>query len=691
MKKRILTVIVILLMPIIFFGQKPEMKFGKISKQELEMKYYEPDSSANAVILYNKGFSYFIYDNHMKRFQMVYERQVKIKILKKEGFKYADFKIPLYKSDKNGTKETLVSVKGKTYNLENGKIVKTKLENKNIFREETSKNWDQAKFSFPAVKEGSIIELKYTINSHFYFNLRSWQFQYNIPVEYSEYAAIIPEFYKYNKNISGYDIVNVSESTSYRDESYTIEWQSLPKVGGKVERGTYELPSHSIMYEWKASNIPAFIEEEYITTEKDYMTILDFELATIQYPREPVETYTTSWESVNKRLTEYTSFGKQLKVSEMIQRKADEISKDIKDKKEIMLKLYTYVQNMIKWDSEKNLFINLPATYSYLGKNSKSFLEQIITKKSGNSADINLLLLMLIKSQQIQANPIILSTRDNGKIFPTHPSLSEFNYVIVEVKIDDEVYYLDATTDILPAGMLPERCLNGIGRRVVTAKSEEIKIEPIAKHTTSSMYTLKIDLAEGLSGTVSKTYKGYAALNMRNEIINSGGQKDYFKKISEESNTEQFENHVIENLDSIYKPLKESYKITTTDNITFAGNMIYLTPLLNERKTDNPFKLEERKYPVDYAYPISKKIIMQYTIPEGYEIAEMPKNISMSLPGKAAKFQFYVSTVGNMMQVISNFKINQTVFQYDTYKALQTFYNLVIEKQNEKIVLKKKA
>ena len=82
---------------------------------------------------------------------------------------------------------------------------------------------------------------------------------------------------------------------------------------------------------------------------------------------------------------------------------------------------------------------------------------------------------------------------------------------------------------------------------------------------------------------------------------------------------------------------------------------------------------------------------MQYTIPEGYETAETPENINMVLPGKAASFQFQVSSVGNMVQVISNFKINQAVFQYDLYPALKNFYNIVIEKQNQKIVFKKKA
>ena len=89
-------------------------------------------------------------------------------------------------------------------------------------------------------------------------------------------------------------------------------------------------------------------------------------------------------------------------------------------------------------------------------------------------------------------------------------------------------------------------------------------------------------------------------------------------------------------------------------------------------------------------FKISNKIIIQYIIPEGYEIVEIPEKIIMSLPGKAASFQFQVSSIGNMVQVISDFNINLTVFQYFLYPALKNFYNFVIEKQNEKIVFKKK-
>jgi len=204
------------------------------------------------------------------------------------------------------------------------------------------------------------------------------------------------------------------------------------------------------------------------------------------------------------------------------------------------------------------------------------------------------------------------------------------------------------------------------------------------------MYSADISVDGFINAKVNEVHKGYAAIYKRNRIINSGGEDDYIKNVKENSSSEELSEIKISNFDDISKPLKFSYNISTSDNITIAGNMIYLSPMLNEGISENPFKLEDRKYPVDYAYPISKKIIMQYKIPEGYDIEEMPKSTRFALEGKTAKFQYNVVKVGDMIQIMSVFKINNPVFQFEAYKALKSFYNLVIEKQKEQIVFKKK-
>jgi len=656
-------------------AQKVKHKFGKLNPGEAEMKFYEPDSSASAVILFDKGYSYFEYDNQLKDFKIIFKRTLRIKIFKKDAYSYADFEIPLYIGN-HGAEEAVTSLKGKTFNLENGKVVETKINKSNIFYDNKSKHRKIAKASFPNVKEGSVIDLEYKISSDFIFNLRGWQFQYEIPVKYSEYSTLVPEYFKYNKNQKGYENIILNEKDEYRNETFSVEYRTGPGQGGRIERGTIEYASNSSLTTWTVSDIPAFVEEPYITTAENYMTALEFELKTISYPRQTVSYYTTSWNDVNKKLSQSSYFGKQLIPTPKIKLATEKICKDAETKLNKLKAIYLYITKNIKWNGYNSKYI-------------KDKLNVVLDKKTGNSADINMLLINMLKSGNIVANPVVLSTRNNGIIFPTHPSLSSFNYVIAEVTIDGKKYFIDATEEDLPMGMLPERCLNGTGRIVGTPNFDEVSIVPSQRYKESYLYTVTINPNENLTGKVTETYKEYAAYDIRDNIIQSGSEEEYITNFIDNTSDAEISDVEIKNTDDIYKPLIKSYQFETVDNVIFAGNMIYLTPLLNEKRTNNPFKSDNRKYPVDYSYPYYEKVIFQYTLPEGYEITEKPENTVFSLPGRTAQFQYQVSSVGNMFQVISIFRINKPVFQYDSYKALKKFYDMVIKKQNEKIVLKK--
>jgi hypothetical protein len=225
---------------------------------------------------------------------------------------------------------------------------------------------------------------------------------------------------------------------------------------------------------------------------------------------------------------------------------------------------------------------------------------------------------------------------------------------------------------------------------VISGALEEVKIEPEYDYGLTKVYNLSID-EDSIMGTVNNVYKGYAALDIHDEIDDAGNIDTYIKEKISGSTQVQIQNIKVEGLENNNDPIKESYEMKTGDDITFTGEMIYLKPLLHESFKENPFKIEERKYPVDYSYKINEKYIMQYTIPEGYEVIELPENLNMVLPEKAAGFQYQVSQSGNVLQILSHFKINMPMIQYDLYPSLKNFYNLVIEKQNENIVFKKKS
>ncbi|MFN3788461.1 MAG: hypothetical protein ACK4SW_08695, partial [Sulfurihydrogenibium azorense] len=153
-------------------------KFSKINSEDLKIKVYDIDSNANAIIIADVGESSFV-GNVKGWFSISFKRKVRIHILNKNGYNQADFEIPLWVN--GSATEKLEELKAVTYNLENGSVTETKLEKNNVFTEKKSKNLSLRKFTLPNVKEGSIIEVEYRINSDFLQNLQPWSYQGSIP------------------------------------------------------------------------------------------------------------------------------------------------------------------------------------------------------------------------------------------------------------------------------------------------------------------------------------------------------------------------------------------------------------------------------------------------------------------------------------------------------------------------------
>jgi hypothetical protein len=657
------------------FAQEINMKFGKVSEAELLQKQCKSDTSALAEVLFDKGYSYFVFDNTIKDFRLTFERHIRIKVYKKEGIENTIFNILLYK---NGTsREELQSIKGVTYNLVAGKIEKTKLEKKEVYYNEADIHNDKASFSLPNVVVGSVIELEYTLLSDFYFNFQNWQIQRTIPVQYSEYYTVIPEFYRYQSRLTGHDMLKVETEESTKAETFSIKYESTPGAGGVREGGMFNLNSNSIVRKWVVRNIPAFIPEEYITSRKNYMSYIVFELLYYQFPGQSMHSYTDSWENITDKLLNSMDFGKAIDPSFKVKETAEETIAGAITEDEKITKIYNYVTQNIIWNEYVTCF-------------SDNNLSIILKDKKGNSADINLLLISMLQSVGIDAVPAVLSTRENGMLNNAYPTITQLNYVLAYVNYKGKRVLLDGTEKYLPIGFLPMRCMNGTARIISTKLSGELNIEPAGDDNISEFQTLTISATGDISGAVAEKHSKFAGFKLRNAIENEGGIPHFIKKVSENTTHSEITEMKIEDFDDISKAISLKYNISqSSENVS--SDLIIIDPMKGSRFEQNPFKLAERRYPVDFGYPITKTVVKQLTRPAGYDVSELPANTSFALPEGGGKFQFVVSNNNGVIQISSKFEIKKTVFQFDNYKALKNFYDMVIAKQAEKIVLKKKV
>ncbi len=278
------------------------------------------DTGAQAYYIFDKGQTEFVYLNTIirvdeagsdKGFQMKFERHVRIKVLDKAVSDLGNFEIRLFGRGNN--KEQLVGLKGFTYNLEDGKIVKTKLDSKQVSIDNKDDNWTVVKFAMPEVKAGSVFEVSYQILSDYVFNLQEWQFQHLYPVLYSEYTVGIPQYYFYSPDLLGYISVGHSKTTASRSVTLTV----IEKDNGLKQGGSYSFKEdyRDNITKYFTQNVPAFKVEEFLRTPRNYISKITFELSGTQFPRSPYKNFSSNWDQVGKELIEYEKFGEAINKS----------------------------------------------------------------------------------------------------------------------------------------------------------------------------------------------------------------------------------------------------------------------------------------------------------------------------------------------------------------------------------------
>ncbi len=658
-------------------GQAEPIKFGKIDMADLQMKTYDKDSSAGAIILCDFGKASFEYSND-KGFQVKFERLTRIKILKKAGYEWASVEIPFYKAGTRG-EEKITDLKGYTYNLQNGEIVKEKLTKEGIFTEQKDENWSIQKFTLPNVKEGSVIEYTYTTVSDFIYNFQDWTFQSTIPVRWSEYRAVIPEYFNYKMQTNGYEPIQSNTKTVQTSFSLRIEGSggvtTFSRNEQRVATHYEQVQTQANSYQWMAKEVPAIRSESYITTPRDYLTQIEFELNSTNFPGQGFKPYSSSWNSLNDQLLKSEYFGSPLKRAGFLKDIITKIQAEHKEPTTQAMAAYGFLRQYMTWNGETSIY-------------SKNGTKKAFDSRTGNSADINLMLTAMLKEMGLNAEPVLVSTRSHGRILPYYSVLNKFNYVVTQLVIGEQMVLLDATDSHVSPGMLPIRCLNGIGRLIDARDGDWVSLETKEKATELISIQMTIGDSGELNGKIEKSMAGYEAWAQRKNILKVGKDK-YTEEVKKIRPNWQIAKSEVTNLEKSSETLGEKYELEMTDVCQKAGNAIYLKPMLSEAILENPFKLTERKYPVDFATAIERTYIATITIPAGYKVEETPKNAVMSLPENSGRFAFMIAVNGNTIQVSSKISLRKSVYYADEYAALREFYTQIVSKHAEQIVLKK--
>ncbi|WP_247237426.1 DUF3857 domain-containing protein [Telluribacter sp. SYSU D00476] len=647
----------LILLSVTSFAQKQSVEFGKIKPEDLQllkMKAYPKDSSADAVVLYDYGETDFTIIGNELYIRTTYHER--IKILNKSAFDLANVHIQYYWGGNNKS-EIITNIKGYTYNLENGVVKQESLTKDMIFDERSSDGFSSRKITLPNVKEGSIIE--YTYEDLTPWVIRNspagWKFQGERPVEWSEYRITIPQTLYYRMVMSGFLGLYINES---KPADINLE----------------NLGTRATSYRFVVKDAPAFRNEPFITTYSDYISTINFALARVDVPGSLIKNISLSWKDLNNTLLSSEYIGGQLERTGFLKDAATRIKAQTSDTTAQLEAAMKYIQNSVRWNGEIN--------------RSSESIKKALEKREGDSGDINLLLTALLREIGYDAHPLILSTRQHGRIDSSYAMINKFNALVAHLSLNGKDVLLDGTDEFLKVGMLPDYCLNQVGWLLHPKNARFVAIKPTELDRNFEKADLTIGEDGELTGTFTRSYGGYSGWNARKKY-KAEGEARFVATVKEGRPSWDISKTTIINQEAVNLSMDATFELSMHDYVTQAGDMLYLKPMLSEAHTENALKAETRAYPVDFAYPKEEVFVATYRLPAGYKVLEQPKPVAVNLPNNEGRFLYAVSVNDKQVTVTSRIHLRKAVFGADEYSMLKMFYDQIIAKHNEQIVLKK--
>ncbi len=634
------------------YTQQVTKTFGNFSEEEINMTAYEEDEDAKAVVLYDKGISEFHYFN--SEYDIRFTRHKRVKIFDKSIEGQAEVSIPYYK-DGLGKTEVIEDIVAITYNHENGMPIMKKVDPKTIYDEQLSEKWHVKKFVFPDIQDGSILEYKYVHITPFLTKLPDWIFQDDIPTLYSEYEVGMIPFYEYvflAQGITEFDYEKTQKSTKRR------KWQS-------TEYQTLD-------YAMALKNVPAFKSQDYISSKDDYLIKIDFQLSKVITPDGRTREILSSWNKLNENLLKRDKeFGLYIKGAKKY---ANYISQELKlgqlSKQEKAEKIINYVKSSFEWNG-------------IYGKYATQTPKEFYTKKTGSVADINLFTIALLNEAGVEAEPLLLSTRNHGKLRTDYAFIHMMNYVII-IGQADHTFLADATEDLLPYNRIPTRCVNDKGL-IVNEKEEvewislESNINSLEKKSINMVLnpeSMDIDTKISIQSTGYESY--YNRTYFKNDTTKI---KDYYEEKVGDINRMKSINY--------NKNFATPYSIFLVGNCETEklGDKIIVKPFLKLPMAENVLEEEERNYPVDFIYANNDEYVTNLQIPNTHTINSLPDDYSISddLVDLSVSYSFE----NNSMTAKGNANFKKAVYSVEDYPKLREHFEMMVKYFNQAVVVEK--
>jgi len=472
-------------------------------------------------------------------------------------------------------------------------------------------------------------------------------FQYRIPSGVNRYSILVPKSKTFN---------------------YVAQ-------NGKIEPTISDVEDMKL-YQWKSENLPAVKSEP-------YMSALTNIVPTLYFSSMPDWKYVSNWYhdlSYSKFNTDYVlreTFNKLLK---------GKANLSALEKVKIF---YAYILENI--------------TYSNISFLHSNFIPQkasrTITTRLGDCKDVSTLFVALCHEAGINANLVLISTRNNGNNTMPLPSVN-FNHCIAQLNLDNKTYYLELTDNKLPFGaaltldlkadILPIPFVdNSAGDKLL---SMEMPFRP--KNMVRRVHDITLINKDIQIARKSVYYESNASA-LRRSYRNVGSEEQQ-KKISQVVASDftvpiKVTGLKFTNLDNLEDSMSIEYNLDIKNIIQeVAGMKILNLPWTGKFASLDIVTEETRKYPLELWSFMNDDFnaeVMNITLPKGKAFVEIPQNASYECANASYQLTFDIRTPG-MVVIHRNFTRKTEQVSSEEYASFRDFIHQVSESDNKQYAIK---
>lgn len=629
-----------------------DSRSGRVSEAECALTTYPLDTAAAALVLFEDHTLKIDFEvSEGVPLMNIFHRE-RVKILKEEEKDRCDFEF--YVSRDPDDLESLTNISVVTYNLENGKVVASKLPRSNIFRTRENDHYDKVTFAAPNVKVGSVIEIQFNRCTARFRDIGDFYFQRDIPVNKCVYTLKLPRWLQFKAITRG-------------EASYSIKETSE----GGTQLGDF-FPGNTLdVKEYTAVDLRALNREPGLYCPRQYRSSMSVVVSGLRFPS-LYKDYSTTWDDVDKQVLD-SPIIRQIKANCRFEKEVDQALQGKETPQDKLAAIIALVREKVQWNDSFRL---VPAEAS-----------KVLRDRSGDSADINALVASAARYAGFNVAPVLLRYRSNGLLMNMLPDTDAFDKMILRFELSDgTVLYVDAADPDGWFNLLRDNDLVTQARVVpIDGPGYWVDLSNLSRNIIQ--YTVSAELTPDgvMKGTSKVAYGGIPSYEFKEAVRRLDSEEKILELLEKEASAE-VEDFVSEGLEEYSDHSSMQYSFERNCDVT--GETVFVNPFMEHFHSETLFRAEERKLPVDFPYQKQVVYTFRLVLPEGYTVEQLPqrRRIASSLPSSAV---LMAAVQGNAVTLSYRFDLGTLLCTPQDYQDARAYWTALLGLGEQMIVVKK--